>query len=93
MTFRGVKLIKPIRVDISFTGKTEVYFDNIIDHPTRERWLAAGYPVYYDHISNKSYIIVDRNTKFDDTDQVDTNCVCGSKAVGSTKHSYYCGAT
>jgi hypothetical protein len=91
MTFRGVKLIKPIQVDRPGTRLTELYFDNMLDHPTREAWQRAGYPVYYEAISNKNYIIVDRKEILYDTVPVSAKCECGAEKVGASRHSTWCG--
>lgn len=92
MTFRGIKLIRPIQLDLPGTPLSEVYFDNTLDYATRSAWLAAGYPVYYDHIANKSYIKVDRKLLLNDVVPVDTKCECGAAVVKASKHSTWCGA-
>lgn len=90
MTFRGVKLIRPIQIDRPGTPLTEVYFDNVLDHATRESWLRAGYPVHYESISNKSYITVDRALLTYESEQVSAKCECGAKAVNASRHSTWC---
>ena len=91
MIFRGVELIKPIEINVPGTSKKELQFDNALDYSTRLAWLRAGFPVYYDPMSNKSYVIVDRNLRLEDTVSVDAKCECGTDKVGASRHSQWCG--
>lgn len=91
MIFRGIKLIKPLVVERNKDEKKELYFDNILPHDVREAWLRAGYPVYYDHIANKSYTVVDNISWFGVTEDSEAKCECGSDIVFSSKHSTWCG--
>jgi hypothetical protein len=94
MTFRGVKLIRPIVVPFSGSvSRSELYFDNQLDLATREAWCRAGYPVYFDTISSKYYTWVDNSVLEKQTNtntQVDVKCECGGAAVKAVYHSGWC---
>lgn len=91
MIFRGVELINPVEVPNAWNGKVEVYFDNILPHKVREEWSVAGYPVYWDMISKKSYIAVDPKDLLEHT-KVVGKCDFGCSATGSLRHHWMCSA-
>lgn len=92
MKFRGVELEQPVQVPNIWTNKVEVYFSNLLPHNVREEWAVAGFPIYWDTISKKSYIVVDPKDLEGDTTTKPRNCDFGCWVTGSMRHHHMCSA-